>query len=551
MAYQVFALKWRPQNFDQVVGQGHVVGLLKNSISKQRLAYAYLFAGPRGVGKTSTARILAKSLNCTTGPTINPCQACSPCQGITQCRSLDVLEIDGASNRGIDEIRALRESVGFAPSGGRFKIYIIDEVHMLTNEAFNALLKTLEEPPKFVKFIFATTQVSRIPATILSRCQRLDFRRISVLDIINQLRKITAQEKINLEEEVIFTIARACDGSLRDAESILDQLASFTKDKISISDVASLLGVLDQEILFEITDKIIKKDAWGALNLLDAMLRQGKDNRIILNNIIEHFRNLMVAKISQADSYLIDLPSEIIKRLFAQSQYFSLEEIFTIFNLLVNTQEMSKKMDSSIIPLEINLIRLTQEKKTNTSVTTEGSASPKTKTNTTVPTPEEKSAVVAEVEPRIQQNDQQQEELTDNKKLDSEKKHLHPAKEEKPPDQTELPDEIKDNWSKIIDQLSKVKMSVATFLTEGVPLKLKSGTLTISFPKSCSLHKETLEKKENRLLIEKALSQLLKTNVKVKFVLSLSEPAKEEAKQRNESDSFIHSAMNAFNARLI
>jgi len=311
MEYQIFALKWRPQDFSQIIGQDHVVNLLKNSIQKDRLAYAYLFSGPRGVGKTSMARILAKSLNCKKGPTINPCQVCAACREITECRSLDVLEIDGASNRGIDEVRELRESVRFAPSSSKFKIYIIDEVHMLTNEAFNALLKTLEEPPEFVKFIFATTQVNKVPATILSRCQHLDFRRIPVLDIINQLNKIVAKERIKLDDEVLFSIARASDGSLRDAESLLDQLISFTKEKISISDVSSLLGVVEQDILFEVTDKIIKKDAQSALDSLSVMLRQGKDSNIILNNIIEHFRNLIVAKISQADSQLIDLPSEI------------------------------------------------------------------------------------------------------------------------------------------------------------------------------------------------------------------------------------------------
>ena len=542
MAYQIFALKWRPQNFDQIVGQDHAVNLLKNSIRKGRLAYAYLFTGPRGVGKTSTARILAKSLNCKKGPTINPCQVCAPCKEITQCRSLDVLEIDGASNRGIDEIRALRESVRFAPSGGSFKIYIIDEAHMLTNEAFNALLKTLEEPPEFVKFIFATTQVNRIPATILSRCQRLDFRRIPVLDIINQLKKIIAQEKINLDDQVLFTIARACDGSLRDAESILDQLTSFIqKDRISISDVASLLGVLEQEMLFEITDKIINKDAQGALNLLNTMLRQGKDSNIILNNIVEHFRNLIVAKISQADPNLIDLPSEIIKRVLAQSQYFSLEEIFSIFNLLINTQEMSKKMQSSIIPLEINLIRLTQEKKRN--------------------------ALASPVDSEINQKSQGQGENTKNQKSGLAENRLNPVSKKSSneielsnganpttkenPNKTGRYNEVKENWSKVIDNLSKVKMSVATFLSEATPLKLENDILTISFPHSCSLHKETLEKKENKLLIEKTLLQFLKENLRVKFVLSLLEPKEEKTEQKKSGDSFIHSAINTFNARLI
>jgi len=548
MAYQIFALKWRPQNFDQIIGQDHAVNLLKNSISKGRMAHAYLFAGPRGVGKTSTARILSKSLNCKKGPTINPCQVCASCQEITQCRNLDVLEIDGASNRGIDEIRALRESVRFAPSAGRFKIYIIDEVHMLTNEAFNALLKTLEEPPEFVKFIFATTQVNRIPATILSRCQRLDFRRIPVLDIIGQLKKIVTDERINLEEEVLFTIARASDGSLRDAESILDQLTSFTKDKISISDVSSLLGVLEQEMIFDITDKIINKDARGALDLLGTMLKQGKDTGVILNNIIEHFRNLIMAKISQADFQLLDLPLEIIERLLSQSQHFSLEEIFSIFNLLVNTQEMSKKMDSSVIPLEINLVRLTQEKKVNAVSATEG-----TKAH------QEKTDVIRPAQHRKESANNHRSSLEENslKQISNETvNEIEPSSgvesaAEQIPNKTKLFSAVTENWSKIIDNLSKVKMSVATFLSEGTPLRLEDNLLIISFAQSCSLHRETLQRKENRVLIEKILSQVLNHNLRVKFILSLPNSTDQKAEQKNKSDSFVHSVINTFNARLV
>ncbi|MFC1658832.1 DNA polymerase III subunit gamma/tau [Candidatus Omnitrophota bacterium] len=536
MAYQIFALKWRPQNFDQIVGQSHAVNLLKNSIAKNRLAYAYLFAGPRGVGKTSTARILAKSLNCQKGSTNNPCQVCFACREITEGRSLDVLEIDGASNRGIDEIRALRESVKFLPSKGRFKIYIIDEVHMLTNEAFNALLKTLEEPPQFVKFIFATTQANRIPATILSRCQRLDFRRIPVLDIIAQLKKITAKEKINLDDQVIFTIARASDGSLRDAESILDQLTSFSKDRISISDVSSLLGVLEQEIIFEIADKIISQDARGALDLLSEMLKQGKEGSVILGNIIEHFRNLTMAKVSHGDSYLIDLPAEVVKRLLAQSEHFSLEEIFDIFNLLVNTQEMSKKMDSSIIPLEITLVRLTQKKRKAAEI-------PARREDACAQAgavkPAEERRQPAAYNPKLKINEQGKEKPEQNQKMNSQGKEG-------------LPDLVKENWPKIIDNLGKVKMSVATFLSEGVPQELENDNLTISFPQSCSLHRDTLASKENRLLIEKTLSSFFNRNLRVKFILSLPDSAQEKSQQpKSKGDSFIHSVINTFNARLV
>ena len=541
MPYQVFALKWRPQSFDELVGQSHVVNLLKNSIKKNRLPYAYLFSGPRGVGKTSTARILAKSLNCENGPGVNPCQKCNPCREITRCRSLDVMEIDGASNRGIDEIRTLRENVKFCPSSGRFKIYIIDEVHMLTNEAFNALLKTLEEPPEFVKFIFATTQVNKIPPTILSRCQRLDFRRVPLVDIIGQLKKISAQEKIGLEEEVFFSIARACDGSLRDAESILDQLTSFSqKGKIAVSDVSSLLGVLEQQSLFEITDTIIKKDARGALELLNNMLSQGKDSGIILSNIIEHFRNLIVAKVSLADPNLIDLPPETVKKLLSQSQHFTLEEIFAAFNVLVIAQEMSKKMDSSIIPLEINLIKLAQAKRESPPDAAERTEAYQAKAAGPLPVEEkQKEAPPARQEKAGARQESREEEA---------------PQEEEQPGLEEL--NMAEVWPKVIDNLGKFKMSLATFLSEGAPVKLEKDTLIISFPNNCSLHKETLERKESRLLIEKVFSEIVKKSLKVKFILSQSgpnqdKPTREKSEKKSSADSFIHSALNAFNARLL
>ncbi|MDD5195875.1 MAG: DNA polymerase III subunit gamma/tau, partial [Candidatus Omnitrophica bacterium] len=244
MSYTVFALKWRPQDFESIVGQNHIVTTLKNAIQRNRLAHAYLFAGPRGVGKTSTARILARALNCKEGPTLNPCGKCPSCIEIAQGRSFDVIEIDGASNRGIDEIRVLRENVKFPPTSGKFKIYIIDEVHQITPDGFNALLKTLEEPPPFVKFIFATTHPQKVIPTILSRCQRLDFRRIPVVEIIAQLERIARQEKIEIDKEVLFAIAKSSDGSLRDAESLLDQLSSFSKEKISLKDIVSVLGIV-------------------------------------------------------------------------------------------------------------------------------------------------------------------------------------------------------------------------------------------------------------------------------------------------------------------
>src|SRR3989338_802344 len=243
MSYQIFARKFRPQTFEDVVGQEPITTTLKNAITKKRIAQSFLFTGSRGVGKTSTARILAKALNCDKGPAPAPCNKCSVCEEITLGNSLDVLEIDGASNRGIDEIRSLRENVKFKPARTRYKIYIIDEVHMLTGEAFNALLKTLEEPPEHVKFIFATTEPHKVPLTILSRCQRFNFKRIATDDIHAKPKESAKEEKLKIEKNALFLIAKASEGALRDAESLLDQLASFAEGKIAEKDVLLMLGL--------------------------------------------------------------------------------------------------------------------------------------------------------------------------------------------------------------------------------------------------------------------------------------------------------------------
>lgn len=525
MSYTVFALKWRPQDFDNIVGQNHIVTTLKNAIQRNRLAHAYLFAGPRGVGKTSTARILAKALNCKDGPTLTPCGKCPSCVDIAQGRSFDVIEIDGASNRGIDEIRVLRENVKFSPTVGKFKIYIIDEVHQITPDGFNALLKTLEEPPPFVKFIFATTHPHKVIPTILSRCQRLDFRRIPVMEIIAQLERIVAQEKIEVDKEVLFVIAKASDGSLRDAESLLDQLSSFSKDKISLRDIISVLGIVEQDALFEITEKIINKDAKSALESLNTIIDEGKDIGVFLSNLIEHFRNLMIAKISKADSKLVDLPQDVCNRLLQQAQSFSLEEIFSAFNILVNAQEFSKRLESLRIPLEISLIKLAHSKK---------SSDPHSFSDTPTLDREHNQSKTPYVFKKLKDSANIKEpDVPETKKQESQN--------------SVTLDDAKKVWQGIIDNLSKIKISAATYLNEGEAVKLENSILTVSFPQNCSLHKESLERKENKATIEKVVSELLNADIKVNFILS-KETATE---QDNSDDAFIKSALTAFKARVI
>ena len=533
MSYTVFALKWRPQDFESIVGQDHIVGTLKNAISKDRLAHAYLFAGPRGVGKTSTARILAKALNCKEGPTLKPCQKCPSCLEINQGRCLDVIEIDGASNRGIDEIRALRENVKFSPTHGKYKVYIIDEVHQITSDGFNALLKTLEEPPEFVKFIFATTHPQKVIPTIISRCQRMDFRRITVIEIIAQLEKIVRQENIHVDQEVLAAVARSSDGSLRDAESVLDQLVSFSKGNISLKDAIAVLGMVEQDVLFALTDKLIQKDPGAALKLFNEIIDDGKDPGVFLVNLIEHFRNLMVAKVSQGDARLVDLPQEICDRLFKQSESMSLEEIFAAFNILIATQEMTKRLDSQRIPLEISLVRLAHNKPQGSGLATDSQSR-----NQTHKIQQKSSDEL--VEPKISSQLFEKKEQPRQIRAETGKDTLAPMV-------TITLEKVKAAWGGIVNNLSKIKMSVSTYLNEGEPTKVQGDLVTVAFPKSCSLHKESLDIRENKIMVEKAASELCNADLRVNFILVADMQQNTDAR----NNPFVKSALEMFGGRVV
>jgi DNA polymerase-3 subunit gamma/tau len=302
VSYRVFARKYRPQTFDEVVGQDHITRTLQNAVAANRLAQAYLFVGPRGIGKTSTARILAKALNCVNGPTITPCGVCDACKEIAEGRSLDVIEIDGASNNGVENIRDLRDNAAYAPAVGPFKIYLIDEVHMLSTGAFNALLKTLEEPPPHVKFIFATTEAQKLPATITSRCQRFDLRRIPAELIAKHLAFIAQSEKINLEPAAAESIARGAEGGLRDAESMLDQMVAFCGEKITAQDVMDVFGFTSKETVTGLTNHLFSRDASGALGIVAEQSDAGKDLSRLTADLVAHLRDLLVSAATGGES---------------------------------------------------------------------------------------------------------------------------------------------------------------------------------------------------------------------------------------------------------
>ncbi|MEO0080207.1 MAG: DNA polymerase III subunit gamma/tau, partial [candidate division WOR-3 bacterium] len=356
---QVLTLKYRPQTFDELLIQDHVTRTLKRAIELNRLANAYLFAGPRGVGKTTAARILAKSLNCLSfdRPTTTPCNRCSACIEIAESRSMDVLEIDGASERKIDDIRELRENIRYTPIGLRFKVYIIDEVHMLTAEAFNALLKTLEEPPSHAKFIFATTESHRVPLTIVSRCQRFDFRKALPAEIIDRLAWIAQKENIKVSQEALAAIARHADGAIRDAESILDQLWSYCPEGIEVKHVEEVLGLVPAGLFHEFVDLLIANDAKGLVRFIDRLFEAGYDLSEFYAGLVEHFRDLLLFQVSGTAPGAGLLPDEE-ERLRKQARAFSRERLLSILDTLARNEERAKRTSIPRVLLELLSLEL-------------------------------------------------------------------------------------------------------------------------------------------------------------------------------------------------
>ena len=356
--YLVIARKWRPQVFEELVGQEHVIRTIQNAIAADRLAHAFLFTGPRGVGKTSAARILAKAVNCLQGPTKTPCTQCENCREIADSNSIDVLEIDGASNTGVDNVRELRENVRYLPSKSRYKIYIIDEVHMLSGAAFNALLKTLEEPPPHVLFIFATTEPHKIPLTILSRCQRFDFKRIPLALLVDRLREITVAEGVQIDDDALMLICREAEGGMRDAQSLLDQVIAYSGTEIKRDDVLTVLGIADHAMLFNLSAAILQKDAKGSLALIDTLYNQGYDLEQFCNDFLTHFRNLLVAKLEGAPSSVLNVPEHEARDLADQAQSVSFSDLHRLFQILLKGGELMGRAPFPKIVFEMTVVEM-------------------------------------------------------------------------------------------------------------------------------------------------------------------------------------------------
>ncbi|MDY6967931.1 MAG: DNA polymerase III subunit gamma/tau [Spirochaetota bacterium] len=363
MTYQVTARKWRPQNFDEIVFQDHISKTIRNSIKKGRVSHAYLFSGPRGVGKTTMARIIAKALNCIDGPTEIPCGRCENCIETRDGSSFDVIEIDGASNRGIDDIKELRENVNFAPIKFRYKVYIIDEVHMLTKEAFNALLKTLEEPPAHVVFIFATTEIHQIPETILSRCQKYQFKKIPIKFLVNHLKLITEKDGYFIDEKALFQIARASDGSMRDAQSLMDQLVSFSEGNISEDDALAILGIVPIDSFLNLLDFVSKTDSKEVINEIDRVASLGVDVSKYVAGFIDILRTIRLVRHGVSVDDIYGFSDDEMTHINKVADMFCDEDISVFFRIISDLENELKYSTNERICLEMALLDMINIKK--------------------------------------------------------------------------------------------------------------------------------------------------------------------------------------------
>ncbi len=493
MSYLSLYRKYRSQTFDEIIGQEHIVQTLKNAIKLNRLAHAYLFTGPRGTGKTSTARILAKALNCKNSSLENPCNNCDNCQKITAGNSVDVIEIDAASNRGIDEIRDLREKVRYMPVEGRYKVYIIDEVHMLTSEAFNALLKTLEEPPAHLIFVLATTEIQKVPATILSRCQRFDFRRIDLAKVKAQLAMLAQKEGFEIEGKALDMIARTTEGSMRDAISLLDQLFSFCDKKVMLNDIVAILGTASFEMLFELADVVIKKDRPAAIKLIDKIISEGRAVRQVAKDFLEHFRYLLLVKVGSAE--VLGVSEEHFQQLKIQASQYTEENIAQILQLLAKVELDMRWHPHARLIFEVamlNLIDVVGEYKIQKAEVRE----PKIEIRAQITQAQNTGHRLQEerTEIKIESNPLQAVSFSDNTILQT----------------------IREKWDEILQLVKEKTLFGYVSLHEGEPLEVNSkGKLVIRFRKGFSFHKDRLLEIRNKSLVEEVLEKVLNQKIMI------------------------------------
>lgn len=497
---------YRPQTFKDVVGQEHIIRTLKNQIQNNNVGHAYLFCGTRGTGKTSTAKIFARALNCQNSVDEEPCNECEVCKDILSDNIMDVIEIDAASNNSVDDIREIRENVKYTPAKCKYKVYIIDEVHMLSQGAFNALLKTLEEPPSYVIFILATTEPHKIPATILSRCQRFDFKRVTVKDMSTRMKEICDDVNVVVDDRALNLIARNSQGALRDALSILDQCMSFSENDIEYKDVVDLLGTVNIEQLFEMAEYVIKEDTKKCLEILNEFVVWGKDIKNLIDDLIDHFRNLMVCKVSSDLDEIISLPEEIVEQLKDQASTIEVNDIIRILNILSTTQDAIKVSSNPRVLAEVSIMKLSQpmfdESKESLlkriSNLEEVIKSGKININNNV-----------EIESK-----KETKETSEKNEVEAEEEVFY---EEVKSEDVEL---IEKSWENILTHIKKDKnMPVYAILREAKEFNVSANNLYIVFDDNFAFAKNKLSDEKTRNYIESVIREILNRSFGIKIIL--------------------------------
>ncbi|MCH7645638.1 MAG: DNA polymerase III subunit gamma/tau [Nitrospinae bacterium] len=514
MSYQVLARTWRPQKFEDVVGQDHVTQTLKNAITDSRVAHAYCFSGARGVGKTTTARILAKALNCREGPTPTPCDSCENCKEIRAGTSPDVVEIDGATYRRIENVRELQEKLQYIPAKSPCKVYIIDEVHMFTKEAFNALLKTLEEPPSHVHFVFATTEPHKIPETVLSRCQRFDFRQLSPTEIAAHIKRVCAKEDFTIPDEGVALIARAAEGSIRDALGLLDQLVALAGKTVEAGDVAVLLGRADQVLLARVVEAVRTGGAAKLLEVVADLVAHGQDLRVFCRDLLEYIRHLLVCRSVKEPAGLVPYSEAVVAEVQAQAHQFSAESLHRLFEGLHQAELAVRGADAPQWVLEAALLRLASlepvtpmedilsklavlEEATRSSQGVSGTEAPRE------PTLFEMEGSVAEA-------------VVETPEVVSEPTDLDASPTLPAPSVRTPPDTLEGLWERLIIAVEQRAFRVAQLLKEGHPVSLDQRNLAVSFVAPfCATY---FEEDEHRRLVEEEAGRLAGRSLRLQVV---------------------------------
>jgi len=533
--YQALYRQYRPKTFDEVLGQKHITNILKNQIIKGNIGHAYLFSGTRGTGKTSTAKIFSRAVNCLEPENGNPCNKCEICQGILDESIMDVIEMDAASNRKIDDIRELKDKVIYPPTRAKYKVYIVDEVHMLTTEAFNALLKTLEEPPKHLIFILATTEPQKLPQTILSRCQRFDFKRITTKDIIENMKNICNNLKIEIEDEVLRLIARNTDGAMRDALSLLEQCLSIGEEKITYEDAISILGIVDFHIIFHIVDSIIDKNIEKTLELVNQVIEDGKDIHQFIKDFTYHFRNLMIVKTTKDPNELIEVEESSLKRYIEQSKNMDINFILKGLDVLTTADEKAKWSTQPRIILEMAVIQLTKLEEELSLEERVKRLEMGLKIQDTRPA-SEKPAI--KETPVIDKRPKTIIETPIKKAVEAPPRQIGGEKAEVIEDSGgEISfEQIKEDWGKILQSIRSVKVSLYALLVEGELLSFSNSLLTIGYKDGFGIHKEAISMPQNKGLVEKTISSFYKKNISVNFTMLSEKPnIKEEKKDKDQA----------------